>query len=341
LTAPAIAGAGTTIVVNETTKNQGGGSAAASSTRFYLSVNYALDAGDAELDARSVGPLAPGASSAAATSVTIPDNMTGGNFYLIAVADDGNAVPESTESNNTRFLLIRIGADLFVSTIAVPSRAAAGTMISITETTKNTGGGRADPSTTAFYLSSNPTLDAGDARLGARAVGPLDAGASSLATTAVMLPAVAPGTWYVMANADDGAQVAETQETNNLRYMTIYIGPDLVVSAVNAPSPVVAGTRVTVTDTVRNYGAEIAAPSTTRFYLSLNGGVDATDFLLDGTRTVPALGVNGVNTGSTVVTIPAGLSGTYYLLAVADGLGVVPESSETNNVGLRFITINP
>jgi subtilase family serine protease len=342
LTAPASAGAGTTIVINETTKNQGGGGADASSTRFYLSVNYALDAGDVALDARSVGPLGPSASTAAATSVTIPVSVATGTFYLIAASDDGNAIAESTETNNTRYVLIRIGADLFVSTLTAPTRAASGATISVTDTTKNMGGGSSGPSTTAFYLSANLTLDAGDARLTpARTVGPLEAGASSLGTTTVALPPVAPGTWYLMANADDSHEVAETQETNNLRYTTIYIGPDLAVSALTAPLTVVAGTTMTVTDTVRNYGADIAAPSTTRFYLSLNSTVDATDFLLDAARAVPELGVNGVNTGSTIVTVPPGISGRYYLLAVADGPGVVAESNELNNVGLRLITINP
>ncbi len=64
----------------------------------------------------------------------------------------------------------------------------------MTDTTKNSGGGGSGPSTTAFYLSANLTLDAGDARLtGVRTVGPLDAGASSTGTSTVVLPAVAAG----------------------------------------------------------------------------------------------------------------------------------------------------
>ena len=342
LTAPATAGTGGTIVVNETTKNQGGGGSASSSTRFYLSPNYALDATDFQLQARPVGPLAAGVSSAAATTLMIPANVPTGTFYLIAVSDDGNAIAEPMETNNTRFVLLRVGPDLFVSSMTAPTRAASGATISVTETTKNTGGGGAGSSTTAFFLSSNLTLDGGDFRLPeVRNVGPLAAGASSFGTTMVTLPAVAPGTWYLLANADDPQQVAETQETNNIRYTTVYIGPDLTVSTVNAPLSAVAGTTMTVTDTVRNYGLDLAGASTTRFYLSLNGALDASDHLLDGERSVPALGANGVNTGSVTVTVPTGISGRYYLLAVSDGYGVVAESSEVNNLGLRLITINP
>jgi hypothetical protein len=41
------------------------------------------------------------------------------------------------------------------------------------------------------------------------------------------------------------------------------------------------------------------------------------------------------------VILPTGLSGTYYIIAVADGSGVVAESVETNNTSVRMITINP
>ena len=342
LTAPATAGAGTSILVNETTKNAGAGSSAPSTTRFYLSTNYALDAADFVLGARTVGPLIPDASSTGATTLTIPADAPSGLLYLIAVSDDGNAVPESTEYNNTRFVQIQVGADLFVSTLVAPTRAAAGATIAITETTKNNGAGPSGPSTTAFYLSANFVLDAGDARLGARTVGPLDAGASSLATTTVVLPAVAPGTWYVVANTDDANAVVETQETNNARFTTLYVGPDLTVSLVNSPISIVAGSAMTVTDTVRNYGADLAAPSTTRYYLSLDGAVGAGDILLDGARSVPALDVNAYNTGSTTVTVPIGTTpARYFLLAVTDWPGVVAEANELNNVGLRLITINP
>jgi subtilase family serine protease len=342
LTAPSTAGAARTFAVTETTKNQGAGAADGSATRFYLSTNVTLDAGDVPLGARSVGALPAGASTAVTTSVTIPANTASGSFYLIAAADDGNTVRESIETNNTRYVVLRVGADLVVATLTAPARGAAGATLGVTETTRNTGGGAGGASTTAFYLSSNLTLDAGDARLpGTRTVAPLDAGASSVGTTTVTLPAVAAGTWYLLANADDIGQVAEAQETNNVRYATIAIGPDLGTSGLNAPSTAVAGATLTVTDTIKNFGPETAAPSTTRFYLSLNTLLDPADIALDAQRTVPALGFNATHTGPTSLVIPQGFSGRYYILAVADGLAAVAESNENNNVLARLVTISP
>ena len=146
--------------------------------------------------------------------------------------------------------------------MTTPTKVGAGSTIASTDTTRNSGGGGSGPSTTAFYLSTNLTLDAGDLRLSqARAVPALDAGAQHVATTMVAIPAVAPGTWYLMANADDEKQVVETQETNNIRFTTIYVGPDLTVSALNAPVTVVAGSSMTITDTVKNLGPDTAGPS--------------------------------------------------------------------------------
>ena len=162
LTVPAVAGPGSTINVSETIKNQGAGHSAASSTRFYLSGNLTFDAADESLGTRSVGALAPGDSSVGTITVTIPTNASSGTFYVIAVADDGNAVPESNETNNNRSTSVRIGADLYVPGSSSPSRGASGGTITVTDTTKNIGGGAAEASTTAFYLSTNTTFDAGD-----------------------------------------------------------------------------------------------------------------------------------------------------------------------------------
>jgi subtilase family serine protease len=96
-----------------------------------------------------------------------------------------------------------------------------------------------------------------------------------------------------------------------------------------------------VTDSVKNVGVGTAGPSATRFYLSTNLLLDANDLLLSGERAVPALAGGATSTGTCSVTLPAGLTGTYYLIAVADGGNAVPEAIETNNGLARSITINP
>jgi subtilase family serine protease len=340
LTAPATAGAGTSVPVTETTTNQGGGPAAASSTRFYLSLNYSLDGSDSPLQSRAVSALGPSGSSNMTTTVTLPQNLQTGLYYLIANADDGASVAETSEINNTRYVTIRVGPDLTVSGISAPARAGAGEPILVTDTTKNSGSGNAGASATVFYLSVNNALDAGDFRLSpVRSVGALAAGESSTATTSLTVPAVSTGVWYLIANADDAREVAETQETNNTRYTTILIGPDLTVSLLTAPLTAAPGSTVVVTDTVKNSGTGTAPASVTRFYLSTNALFDASDVLLSGERSVPALAANTTNAGTTNVVLPPGLSGLYFIIAVADGPGAVAETNESNNALARGITI--
>ena len=190
----------------------------------------------------------------------------------------------------------------------------------------------------------NILLDEGDFDLHAsRTVGPLDPGASSVGTPmTITLPSEATaGAWFVLARADDGGEVAEATETNNIKYAVVNIGPDLDVTTSTQPGTVTAWTSITVSDTVKNLGLDIAPPSTNRFYLSVNSLLDAGDTLLAAERAVPALGFNATSTGPTSVAIPAGLSGRHYLIIVSDGYGVLPESKETNNSRAVALTINP
>ena len=340
LTAPTIVAPGVPFAVTDSTKNQGAGTAGASTTRFYLSANYLLDAADTPLQTRSVGPLDAGLSGSGTTMITIPADRPAGGYYIVANADDGQSVGEHTENNNTKFLFINVGPDLIVTGLTAPLKVAAGSSITVSDTTKNNGADGSGSSTTAFYLSSNFAFDATDTKLTpARQVPPLAAGISSNANTQVVLPMAAPGTWYLLAVADDGNGVLEANETNNTKFTTLQVGPDLTMFSLTVPATATVGGTISVTDAVRNIGGDAAAESTVRFYLSLNTAFDASDIAIEQTRTVGPLGVNLTSTGTTTLTLPAGVAGKYYLIAVADGTATVVEAIETNNTIARLITI--
>ncbi len=146
-------------------------------------------------------------------------------------------------------------------------------------------------STTRFYLSVNATLDAADVLLtGGRSVPGLAAGATSAGSTTLTIPpATVTGTYYLIAKADGDAVVLETQESNNTTLRSLQVGGDLVVTAMTVPLKAGAGTSIVVADTTSNQGAGAVAASTTRFYLSVNAQLDASDLLLTGARAVPAL----------------------------------------------------
>jgi subtilase family serine protease/subtilisin family serine protease len=340
MTVPAAASAGQSIAVSDTTSNPGGGAAQASVTQYFLSANSTLGDGDIALGSRSVPALAGGASNAGSATLTVPAGTATGTWYVIAKADAADAVPETTENNNTTARALQIGPDLVISPFSAPAAASAGQSIAITETTRNQGGGAAPASVTQYFLSLNSTVDAGDIALGGRNVPVLPGGASSSGSATLTIPVdTATGSWYLIAKADAQDSLAETAETNNFATRLIRIGADLAISALSAPATVGAGQSITVTDTTKNQGGGSAPASVTHFVLSADAVADAGDTLL-GSRAVPALAAGGSSMGSVVLTIPAGTpTGRRYLVAVADGGGSVSETVETNNANVWTLQI--
>ena len=231
LSAPATGGAGLPVEVTDTTKNQGPGPAAASQTAFYLSANAVFGAGDVLLGKRPVGLLPPNSSDTIKTTLTIPGGTPPGSYYIFAVADDGGAVPETNEANNTRAVLIRVSPDLFISSMTLfpttISLSTAGT-INVTETTRNQGAGTANMTATNYYLSTNSTFEASaDMWLSSRNVPVLVTGASSVGpqTAVTIPPGTAPGNYYIIAVADGDKTVAESNETNNMTARPLTISP--------------------------------------------------------------------------------------------------------------------
>jgi subtilase family serine protease len=342
LTVPAASTAGAAITIADTTANQGGGSAAASTTTFYLSSNGALDASDVLLGSRAVSALSAGASESGNTTVTLPSSTVAGLWYVIAKADGPGAIVETQELNNQRTsLAIKVGPDLVLSSVVAPAITGAGTTIVVSDTTKNQGAGSAAPSTTAFYWSTDLTIDPSDVLLGTRAVGPLAPGAVDSGSISVQVPSSsATGNYFVIAKCDNANVVAESVESNNTaNSLVTRVGPDLTITALTAPASAAAGATITISDSTKNTGGGAADASATRYYLSTNGALDASDMLL-GSRDVPALAAGASAAGSAAVTIPAGTApGTYYIIAAADGAGVVVETSESNNTRIFGIRV--
>src|SRR5205814_1070763 len=258
---PSPAAAGASITVTDTTKNQGTAQAAASTTRIYFSLHATLDGTETTSVDRDVPSLnavssSSGSISSGSTTLTIPAGTAPGTYYLIAVADASNAVVESKEDNNTTTQKIEVAApplpDLVVSALSAPSSVAPGASITVTDTTANQGTAQAAASTTRIYLDGTPIV--------ARAVPALDALGSSSGSTSVIIPAgTAPGPHSLIVVANDAPNtVAESNGTNNtkIQSITVYTPPpsDLIVSAISAPSSVLAGASITVTDTTKNQG---------------------------------------------------------------------------------------
>jgi len=219
-----------------------------------------------------------------------------------------------------------------------PAATRLGRSFLVRDTVRNQGTAAAEASTTRYYLSVDTLKSVADKRLdGVRAVPGLAPLAASAGTVSVTVPlTTVPGTYFLLACADDTRVMRESDERNNCRAAATTVvvrAADLVETAISDPPKSISpGSSFSVRDAVRNQGTAGTGPTMTRYYLSLGTRKGGTDRRLDGRRAVPGLGPGGASIGSVTVSIPGTTTpGTYYLLACADDLRVAPESSETNN----------
>jgi len=222
--------------------------------------------------------------------------------------------------------------DLVVSALTAPATADPGTTVVVQETTLNQGDAASGTSTTLICIARDEALsDRVVTRNLSHAA--LAAGASEVKGGPLSVPAdLSPGAYYVGAIADINGVVAESNETNNARSQQIVIGagPDLVVTAVDAPATGLQGQAILVSETTENQGVEAAGASTTRLCLATDAAL--TDIVSSKDLAHTALAPDASGTKSGPVPVPADLpSGTYYVGAIADANGVVEESDEDNN----------
>jgi CARDB len=343
--------------VTDTVENQGVAGAAASTTRHYLSLDSVRQPGDVLLiGSRAVPVLGVGATSTGKVTVTVPGDTAAGAYFLLACADDTFTVLESHDGNNCRPSASTVQVSVFPPDLVEsavsnpPATVGFGQHFSVTDTVSNQGGGFAPASSTRYYLSPDATKSITDKLLGgARSVRLLEPGTSSTGSRTVNVKSsIAPGTYFLLACADDKNVVVEGDETNNCRASSttvVVVAPDLIETSVTDPpaSRAVGGT-FTITDTVQNQGTAAAIASTTQYYLSLNIKKSKSDVRFSATRSVPALGIGASSGGSVVVTVPAGTPvASYFVLACADDTKSIPESNETNNcrASSQQVTITP
>ncbi len=239
------------------------------------------------------------------------------------------------------------GVDLYISSISAPSSATAGQTISVSDTTNKSGACSAGASTTKIYFSINgSTYDPSDTLLGSRAVPGFGAGSgSSSGSTSVTIPnSTLAGSYYIIVRADADNAIAEWNEGNNYRAVSISIttNVDLYVSSATAPGSANAGNNISVSDTTNKSGSGVTGTSTTKFYLSTDNKYSSGDTYL-GSRAVPGFGAgSGSSSGGTSVTIPLGTpSGSYYLIVRADANNNISEWNEGNNNRASYIQITP
>ena len=116
------------------------------------------------------------------------------------------------------------------------------------------------------------------------------------------------------------------------RFIGDFASPDLLVTALTAPTVGSVGGLMPVSATVQNASAALADPYQLGFYFSTDDTITTADI-----PSTTACNSGGLAAGAdetctpSIIVPPVLVPGPYFLGAIADDLGVVSESDETNN----------
>ena len=292
------------------------------------------------------GALAVGGSYSQTQNIVIP-NTAQGNYYVFVLTDANDNIEECGAANNdnsggssTIFNVSNSLPDLTVSNFAFANNFIAGQNVNVTWTVTNGGMAAAQNSSwgDSVYFSTNNVLDGNDRKLTDVVVeGGLASSAAYTKNAQVLLPIVAPGSYFLIVKTDNGDNVFEGQgENNNTRTLVLPIDVppvDLQVAAVNAPANVFSGQSMTIDWTIQNTGNSqtVGANWTDAVVLSLDQIDDPTDRVIGYLQHEGALGGGASYTAATDVAVPSGLAGQYYIFIRADRNNQLAESNENNN----------
>ncbi|MBJ6802736.1 S8 family serine peptidase, partial [Geomonas propionica] len=156
--------------------------------------------------------------------LTLGDNL----FRVLASDTLGNTI--SQDLTVTRLAK----GDLVVQSVSGPASATQGASMTVSDTVCNNGPGETRSFQVGYLLSADAAYSADDRVIGSRSVTvALAPDSCASASSAITLPVTLPGgTYYLVACADYGNTVEESDETNNCR-----VGTSLLLPAQRIPPP--------------------------------------------------------------------------------------------------------
>jgi len=221
-TDPPHLGPGASTFTRAIVSNIGDGPADASALACYLSTNNTWDAADTLMYRHQfTNIIINGGNAFVEQNVTIPADLTSGDYYLIFRADDQSVVTEKNEGNNVAAVPVEVrtvaGADLTVGNPGVsPTNVIPGQTITLSARVTNSGEtGTQASSRIGYYLSTDANWDSSDTLLGGSYFGVLQPGQSQDFTRTFTLRSLSAGQQYIIFYADYPNNVTEVSKDNN------------------------------------------------------------------------------------------------------------------------------
>ena len=362
---------GTSFTATAVVRNQGKADAGAFVVGLYASPDRTITTGDRRIASASVSTLAKGASSSVSLAVSEGFDTLGftpGTYYLGILADINGDIAEVDEGNNDdhanntlhSISLLQDQPDLVVTSVGgIPTQWTDGGSFSTPiVVVSNEGEADAGAFVIGLYASADQTITAGDIPIGRVSMSALAKDATTTKNIVVSggfrALGLSPGTYYLGVIADMDNQVAESDESNNVRSNTSTISllrdnanpptptpkPNLVISSVSGlPAQWKDGERFTVSATVRNRGKAASGSAGSSFVTGLYASTDAT-ITTDDIRIGSVSSFDILPSNQSVTVSPRvykrfkdlGLTpGTYYLGVIPDINNEVAEENEFDN----------
>ena len=183
---------------------------------IYLSTNNIISTSDTQIYNYS----SSWSSSNQTIGLTIPSNISTGNYYLGLIVDPSNSVNETSESNNyvasNTTISIDNSPDLEAISISGPTATTPGSSVSISRTFENSGCASSSSFRYGVYLSTNNIISTGDTLVSNRTFTALSAGSTSSQSVSFTLSSsIGTGTYYWGIILDPYNQISESNENNN------------------------------------------------------------------------------------------------------------------------------
>lgn len=299
--------------------------------------------------------LYPAEADTSTDEVRLPDTVSG-TWYLIIIPDThGLASAGGTPGAAQIEITPKPPADLEVTSISLSADTVnSGDKLVVDWTVTNNGLAPTLLSSwkDAVYLSEDDTLDP-DADILLDSLyytGNLEVDSSYSQSDTITIPSHLSGPYYVFVCTDVDSVVDEGDwEDNNCNHTSspveiLFTPPDLQVSNIIPPSDAWSGQPAPVQWTVTNTGPGRTTAESwhDKIFISEDDTLNPDDDSLfyDFTH-IGALESSESYTESTEITLPDGLSGTYYLFVVTDADSEVYEhESEDNNTSYVEMEVN-
>ncbi len=330
VTVPETATPGEEIQINTTVRNTGDGDAGTFRLTVYLSTDGTVSDDDIELGFGDVPDLVAGKARQGKAAATIPQNITPGSYYVVALVDSQTAVTESDKTNNSRAIdspIIIMATPVATQTSIQPRTGTPVSTATLTQTPTPTV--TPTPVPTTIIPTPTPVVtEVPTPVLTTVAPTPIPTVKATPVPTAIQT--VVPTTITSAPTAIPTTSAASKQVTSNL---STHLLPDLVVKVRSSGTSGTPGGSFKATTTLQNAGKADAGAFDVSLYLSSDKEFNPQTSYLVGKGRIDSLASGKQMVSDTEVPIPASLTpGSYYFVIFADSSNELPDTNRDNNI---------